>query len=68
MIVGFDYGSSNCAMGVMDEQGVKLINLEAERTYLPSTLYAQHNALVVDYVAKQLQNRNATEADIWKTT
>ena len=62
MIVGFDYGSSNCAMGVMDEQGVKLINLEAERTYLPSTLYAQHNALVVDYVAKQLQNRNATEA------
>ncbi len=55
MIVGFDYGSSNCAVATMvDEQNVKMLELEAGRHYLPSTLYAQHNSLVVDFVAKQL--------------
>ncbi|MBQ4860947.1 molecular chaperone [Pseudoalteromonas sp. MMG013] len=63
MIVGFDYGSSNCAMGIMANHDVKLVNLESNRTYLPSTLYAQHNALVIDYVAKQLQQRSVSEAE-----
>ncbi|MFY8351317.1 molecular chaperone [Pseudoalteromonas sp. SSM20] len=58
MIVGFDYGSSNCAMGVMDESSPKLIPLEQGKPYLPSTLYAQHNSLIVDYVAKNL-SKNA---------
>jgi hypothetical chaperone protein len=55
MFVGFDYGSSNCAMGVMDENNVKLVPLEQGKHYLPSTLYTHHSALVVDFVAKQLQ-------------
>ncbi|CAH9064240.1 Chaperone protein HscA [Pseudoalteromonas holothuriae] len=57
MIVGFDYGSSNCAIGTMaDDRQVRLLELEAGRCYLPSTLYAQHNTLIVDFVAKQLAN------------
>ncbi|BBN80833.1 molecular chaperone [Pseudoalteromonas sp. A25] len=56
MIVGFDYGSSNCAIGTLtSEQRVQLVELEAERYYLPSALYAQHNALVVDFVASKLK-------------
>ncbi|MCF6435931.1 molecular chaperone [Pseudoalteromonas sp. MMG022] len=56
MIVGFDYGSSNCAVGTMNGQDVSMLELEAGRAYLPSTLYAQHNSLVVDFVANQLAN------------
>ena len=63
MIVGFDYGSSNCAIGVMENEQVKLVNLESERSYLPSTLYAQHNALVVDFVAKNLLKSRAVEGE-----
>lgn len=55
MIVGFDYGSSNCAMGVMRDSQVTLVKLENNKHYLPSTLYAQHNALISDYVAHNLK-------------
>lgn len=56
MFVGFDYGSSNCAMGVFSEERVRLIPLEQGKHYLPSTLYTHHSALVVDYVAQHLQS------------
>ena len=55
MFAGFDYGSSNCAIGVMNnEQQVSLVPLEQGKHYLPSTLYTHHSALVVDFVAKHL--------------
>ncbi len=55
MFVGFDYGSSNCAMGVMNNNNVQLVPLEQGKHYLPSTLYTHHSALVVDFVAKHLK-------------
>ena len=55
MFAGFDYGSSNCAMGVLNEERVQLIPLEQGKHYLPSTLYTHHSALVVDFVAQHLQ-------------
>ncbi|MCG7560567.1 molecular chaperone [Pseudoalteromonas sp. McH1-42] len=54
MIAGFDYGSSNCAIGVMREGDVTLVPLEQGKPYLPSTLYALHNSLVSEYVAHNL--------------
>ena len=55
MFAGFDYGSSNCAIGVIDnEQQVSLVPLEQGKQYLPSTLYTHHSALVVDFVTKHL--------------
>lgn len=55
MVVGFDYGSSNCALGVIGENNlVELVPLEQGKHYLPSTLYTHHSALVVDFVAKHL--------------
>ncbi|NOU52434.1 molecular chaperone [Pseudoalteromonas sp. JBTF-M23] len=63
MIVGFDYGSSNCAIGTLAHgHQVQLVELEAGRYYLPSTLYAQHNALVVDFVANKLKGSDLAEA------
>lgn len=56
MLVGFDYGSSNCAMGVINaQQAVELVPLEQGKHFLPSTLYTPHSALVVDYVANHLK-------------
>ena len=55
MFVGFDYGSSNCAMGVMEQEEVQLVPLEQGKHYLPSTLYTHHSALVVDFVAKHVK-------------
>lgn len=58
MVVGFDYGSSNCAMGMMQAGKVSLIPLEQDKYYLPSSLYAQHNLLIVDYICKKLPNND----------
>ena len=33
MFVGFDYGSANCAIGVMDNNGVKLLPLAVGSHY-----------------------------------
>ena len=62
MFVGFDYGSSNCAMGVLNEGCVQLIPLEQGKHYLPSTLYTHHSALVVDFVAQHLHGSDHEHA------
>ncbi|WP_372857495.1 molecular chaperone [Pseudoalteromonas sp.] len=62
MFVGFDYGSSNCAMGVLNEERVQLIPLEQGKHYLPSTLYTHHSALVVDFVAQHLHGSDHQHA------
>lgn len=62
MFVGFDYGSSNCAMGVLNEERVQLIPLEQGKHYLPSTLYTHHSALVVDFVAQHLHGSDHEHA------
>lgn len=62
MIVGFDYGSSNCAMGVLTNQQVQLVPLEQGKYYLPSTLYAQHSSLIVEYVSRQITHQDMLQA------
>ncbi|MBV7314340.1 molecular chaperone [Shewanella sp. NIFS-20-20] len=46
MKVGFDYGSANCAVGVMIADEVSLIELMAGSPYLSSTLYAWDKDLI----------------------
>jgi len=56
MIVGFDYGSSNCAMGVLQaDQSVQLLPLYQQQKYVPSTLYALSRELICEGVARQIQ-------------
>lgn len=39
MFIGFDYGTSNCAVAVMEQGSPRLLTLGGSR-YLPSTLHA----------------------------
>lgn len=54
MFVGFDYGSANCAIGVMDESEVRLLPLSADSKYLTSTLYALDRELIAEAVYQQM--------------
>lgn len=64
MISGFDYGTSNCAMGIFDgvNDQVNLLPLEGDNIYLPSTVYALERELICEDVARHIKNeplRNA---------
>lgn len=57
MIAGFDYGSSNCAMGVLQaDNSVQLLSLFEQQKYVPSTLYALSRELICEGVARQISN------------
>lgn len=54
MICGFDYGTSNCAMGVMNQGNVELLAVDGDKRYMPSALYALGRELVCEQVGLQL--------------
>jgi len=54
MICGFDYGTSNCAIGIEHEASVQLVPLEGTNTFLPSTLYALDRDLITEFVARHI--------------
>ena len=56
MYCGFDYGTSNCALGVLENGKPRLANLEGEYKYLPSTVYALSRDFISERVAKGLSD------------
>ncbi len=63
MIAGFDYGSSNCAIGVMNsEQSIELVPLYKDQCFLPSTLYALSRDLICEGVARQIGDANQRDS------
>ncbi|QQX78599.1 molecular chaperone [Shewanella sp. KX20019] len=54
MFVGFDYGSANCAIGIMQDEEVRIVPLSGGAKYLTSTLYAMDRELIAEEVLKQL--------------
>ncbi|NMH63694.1 molecular chaperone [Shewanella salipaludis] len=50
MFIGFDYGSANCAVGMMQGAEVRLLPLSGDSDYLPSTLYAMDRELIAEAV------------------
>lgn len=54
MFVGFDYGSANCAVGIIQGESVQLLPLSEDSTYLPSTLYAMDRELIAEAVYQAL--------------
>lgn len=56
MISGFDYETSNCAIGIMQKNSneSKLLPLEGNRTFLPSTVYALAREFISEQVAKDI--------------
>ena len=65
MITGFDFGTSNCAMGVLShEQNVQLLPIENGKAFMPSTLYALDRDLITEQVALQISNPQDKQAFI----
>ncbi|BFM51175.1 molecular chaperone [Marinomonas sp. THO17] len=62
MICGFDYGTSNCALGVMADQQVRLLPLEANNAFLPSTLYALDRDLITEFVVHHMPFEDQRQA------
>jgi hypothetical chaperone protein len=54
MFVGFDYGTSNCAMSYIDHGRAALIPLYGNGTFVPSTLYALERSFIAELIAQQL--------------
>lgn len=54
MRIGFDYGTSNCAVAWMSEGQVHRLPLEGDECYLPSTLFAPHRDAIADLLATSL--------------
>ena len=54
MICGFDYGTSNCAIGVQQDGEIRLLPVDGERTFVPSALYAMARELITEQVSHGL--------------
>jgi len=64
MFCGFDYGTSNCAIGIVDQQfnKTKLLPLEGEHYFLPSSVYALGRELICEQVALNISNKDSQQA------
>jgi hypothetical chaperone protein len=56
MYVGFDYGTSNCAMSYINQGKAALIPLYGQDAFVPSTLYALERGFITELIAQNLQD------------
>ena len=52
MFIGFDYGTANCSVAKMEQGEPKLLKLEGDSVYIPSTLSAPSREAVAEYLYK----------------
>ena len=57
-MIGFDYGTSNCAVGIMSQGQPQLVELGDYGRYMSSTLYAPSREVIVNWLQKQLSQTN----------
>lgn len=55
LITGFDYGTSNCALGSINQGIITPIQLQKNSRYLPSLVHAETRDNIVEFVATHLQ-------------
>ena len=53
-MIGFDYGTSNCAVGVMRNNNPELLSLGDHGRYIASTLYAPSRDIIANWLHKHL--------------
>lgn len=53
-MIGFDYGTSNCAVGVMKNGQPKILSLGDHGRFIPSTLYAPSRDVIVHWLYDRL--------------
>lgn len=54
-MIGFDYGTSNCAVGVISGDKPQLVELGVHGRYMASTLYAPAREVIVNWLHSQLE-------------
>jgi hypothetical chaperone protein len=62
MICVLDYVTSNCALGLSQDATIKLVPLEGQHTFLPSTLYALDRDLITEFVGRNMKEQEARQA------
>ena len=62
MICGFDYGTSNCALGLLKDGKASLVPLEGEHRFLPSTVYALDRDLITEFVSHNIGSAEERQA------
>ena len=55
-MIGFDYGTSNCAVAVMDNGQPKILSLGEHGKYISSTLYAPSRDIISHWLCQQLSD------------
>jgi hypothetical chaperone protein len=53
-MIGFDYGTSNCAIGVMNEGQPEILSLGEHGRFIPSTLYAPSRDIISHWLYQRL--------------
>ncbi|MET1256798.1 molecular chaperone [Aliikangiella maris] len=61
MFAGLDYGTSNSAIGVINNNNPQLLSLQTESCFLPSTLYTLDRSFICEFLAKNLPEKTRTE-------
>jgi len=63
-MIGFDYGTSNCAVGVVENNQAQLLSLAGHGRYISSTLYAPSRDIITPCLYQQL---SSAEQEKFKT-
>ncbi|MGH1373327.1 MAG: molecular chaperone [Cellvibrionaceae bacterium] len=65
MFSGFDFGTSNCAVGVMQqntgESKVRLLEINNGQPFMPSALYARRRELICESAALLMQDKSSQD-------
>jgi hypothetical chaperone protein len=67
-MIGFDYGTSNCAVGVMENNVPKILPLGDHGRYMASTLYAPSRDIIVNWLHKHLTGAEQTNCQQQRQT
>jgi molecular chaperone DnaK (HSP70) len=68
MFAGFDYGTSNCSIGLVREGQVRLVPLEDDDPLIPSTLYAPRPQLQLERSVADIRGLDVNDAVISRTS
>ncbi|GDY26931.1 molecular chaperone [Agarivorans sp. Toyoura001] len=60
-IAGFDFGTSNCAVGIMQDQQAQLVALPEHGNYMSSTLFAPQSEMICGWLYQQLEQQGKAE-------
>lgn len=53
-MIGFDYGTSNCAIGAMKNGQPEILSLGGHGCYIPSTLYAPNRDIIAHWLYQRI--------------